>query len=52
MPLPKRHDFSDYHMAMDRTIDEELFVGLFYQEDRPTFSEQMDAYAERAREKK
>jgi 2-oxoglutarate ferredoxin oxidoreductase subunit beta len=51
MPLPKRHDFTDYHMAMDRTIDEELFVGLFFKTEKPTFSEQMEAYAERVKEK-
>lgn len=48
MPLPKRHDFTDIHMAMERAMDDELFVGLFYKEERATFTEQMQAYAGRA----
>ncbi|HUT55373.1 MAG TPA: 2-oxoacid:ferredoxin oxidoreductase subunit beta [bacterium] len=48
MPLPKRHDFTDLNMAMERALDRELFLGLFYKEERPTFAEQMRSYAERA----
>ena len=47
MPLPKRHDYTDYAMAMERALDRELFMGLFYRADRPTFHDQMQAYAER-----
>ncbi|MFH1833524.1 MAG: 2-oxoacid:ferredoxin oxidoreductase subunit beta [bacterium] len=47
MPLPKRHDYTDFMMATERALDTELFTGLFYQDDRPTFNDQMQAYARR-----
>jgi len=47
MPLPKRHDYRDFHMAIDRAMDPELFLGLFYKIERPTFTEHMQEYAER-----
>ncbi len=50
MPLPRRHDCLDYHMAMERALDDELFVGLFYRSEKPTFTDQMQAYRERANE--
>ena len=49
MPLPKRHDYTDMRMAIDRTLDAELFLGLFYKTERPTLREQMDQYAERSK---
>jgi 2-oxoglutarate ferredoxin oxidoreductase subunit beta len=48
MLLPKRHDYTNLDMAMDRALDPELFLGLFYKEERPTFSERMSSYAGRA----
>lgn len=47
MPLPKRHDYNDYRAAIHRALDPELFLGLFYKTERPTFSEQMKMYAGR-----
>jgi 2-oxoglutarate/2-oxoacid ferredoxin oxidoreductase subunit beta len=47
MPLPKRHDFSDFKVAMERAIDPEIFLGLFYKAEKPTFEEQLKAYANR-----
>lgn len=52
MPLPLRHDYTDYHMAMDRTLDPELYLGLFYKEQRPTYKEEMVEYARRGADKK
>lgn len=51
MPLPKRHDFADLNMAMNRALDKELFVGLFYKTDRPTLADEMAAYADRGAKK-
>jgi len=47
MPLPKRHDYNDFHMAMDRAVDQELFLGLFYKLEKPSFGDQMKSYAGR-----
>jgi len=52
MPLPKRHDYTDYHMAMERALDNESFTGLFYRAEKPTFADQMQAYKERGGKKK
>ncbi len=48
MPLPKRHDYADYHMAVERAMDDELFLGLFYKTEEPSFSEKLDDYAGRS----
>lgn len=49
LPLPKRHDYTDIEQAIARARDPELFVGLFYKVERPTFAEQMRAYGERGK---
>jgi len=47
MTLPKRHDYTNFGMAMERALDDELFLGLFYKVEKETFGERMAAYAQR-----
>ncbi len=48
MPLPKRHSFDNLNMALERALDPELFMGLFYKTIRPTFQQELEGYAKRA----
>jgi 2-oxoglutarate ferredoxin oxidoreductase subunit beta len=52
LPLPRRHDYTNYHMAMERTMDTEVFLGLFYKSEKPTFADQLNAYGQRAKKEK
>jgi 2-oxoglutarate/2-oxoacid ferredoxin oxidoreductase subunit beta len=51
MPLPKRHDYTDFKMAMNRAVDPEKFMGLFYKTKRPTLGDELEEYANRAGKK-
>ncbi len=41
-PIPPDHDVTDHDAAMDLTLDREhLYVGVFYQDDRPGYVEML-----------
>lgn len=45
-PLPEEHDPTDRIQAFARACEEEqLFLGIFYRQEKPVFEEQLKAYA-------
>jgi len=51
-PLPENHDVTNPRMAMDRAMDEEIYLGLFYKTERPTLTQEIQSYADRGRDGK